>query len=174
MFQPWAGKCSWRVQVFYVGRGNLVSSRAPFRGPTQHMGWSHLSVQPNLPEMGCVKSVCRLAQGTFFPPLPSHPAAALSQLISPKAKGSTAQEHRCQGRKLPDEQTLGGGEVTQGEEWGVAFSTERTAYAKESQDGYNIALGLWLTTLLPFLSTSSFLSGNRPTDEQPRVMSVAS
>lgn len=173
MFQHWTGKCSWRVQVFYVGRGNQVSSRAPFRGSAQRMGWSHLRVQPNLPEIGCVKSVCRLIQGTFFPPLPPHPAAAFSQLISPKAKGSTAQEYRSQRRKLPDEQTLGGGEITQDEEQGTAFLTERTTYAKESLDGYDIALRLRLT-LLPFLSTSSFLSGNRPTDEQSRVMSVAS
>lgn len=58
------------------------------RGPGQHAGWPHLRVQPSPPGPGCVKSVRRLIQETSVSPLPSHPAIALSRLISPKAKGA--------------------------------------------------------------------------------------
>lgn len=84
MFQHWKGKCSWHIKLLWVGRRNQVRGR----NPVLQMEWSHLRVQPNPPKTGGVKSVCRLIQGTFRPPLPFHSAIALSRLISPKAKGA--------------------------------------------------------------------------------------
>ena len=91
--------------MLFLAHQTFLRSRASFRGPVQYMGWSHLRVQPNLPEPGCVKAVCRLIQGTFLPPLPSHSATVLSRLVGPKAKGNTAQEYWTQSR-LPDDRAL--------------------------------------------------------------------
>lgn len=171
MFPYWKRKrCSWRIKLFWVGRGNQVSSRASFRGPMQHMGWAHLRVQPNLPEPGCVKSVCRLIQGTFMPPLPSH-----LQLI----KKSKDQGEQSPGVLNSEEEAawwLGLGRLGSYSRWGVRNSIlgrgNNICKGEAWQIWHNFgavsySLAISLHILISLLEQSS-------TDMQSGVMSLAS
>lgn len=97
----------------------------------QDMGPSHLRVQPNLLEPGCVKSVCRPIQGTFVPPLPSHPAIAVSRLISPKAKGAHTRNTKLRKGGPLISGPWEAGKCYSRSRAGTTFLAEGIAYAKE-------------------------------------------